>query len=54
MRVSEKQPDGIQFTNLNGKITIVDLDLYCVDDDDDNSNASYESFVSNKKLLEGI
>ena len=45
MGASEKQPNGIQFTNMNGKVTIHDLDPNRADDDNDNnSNASNESF----------
>ena len=40
MGVSEKQPKGIQFMGLDGKITIHHLDLNQADDDDNYSNAS--------------
>ena len=49
MGVSEKQPEGIQFTNLDGKVTILGLDLNRADDDDNNSNVSNKSFVHDKK-----
>ena len=49
MGASEKQLDGIQFTNMNGRVTIHDLDLTRADDDDGNSNAFEESFVHNKE-----
>ena len=49
MGVSEKQPEGIQFTGLDGKITIHDLDLNRADDDDNNSNASNKNFVHDKE-----
>ena len=44
--VSERQSDGIQFTNIDGRVTIYDLDLNC---DDDDSNAFDESFERNDK-----
>ena len=49
MATSENQPDGVQFTNQDGKITIKDLDLNMDDDDDDDSNASDESFVNDQE-----
>ena len=54
MGVSEKQPEGIQFTGLDGKITIHDLDLNRVDDDNDNSNASNKSFVHDKEYQRNL
>ena len=47
MGVSEKQPDGIQFTNMDGRVIIYDLDLNR--DDDDDSNASGKIFQNNNK-----
>ena len=44
MRATEKQPNGIQFTNMDEKVTIHDLDLNRANDDNNNSNASNESF----------
>ena len=44
MGASEKQPDRIQFTNMDGRVAIHDLDLNRVDYEDDRSNASDESF----------
>ena len=46
---SEKQSEGIQLTNMDGRVTIHDLDLNHVDDDDSNSNASDESFDYDKQ-----
>ena len=43
MGEAEDQPEGIQFSNRDGRVTINDLDLN-MDDDDDDSNASDESF----------
>ena len=47
MGALEKQQDRIQFMNMDGKVTIYDLDLNHADDDNDNdknSNAPDESF----------
>ena len=49
MGVSEKQPDGIQFTNMDGRVTIYDLDFKHDDDDDDDNNSSDECFEHNNK-----
>lgn len=53
--VSQKQPEGIQFTNIDGRVTIHNLDLNRAADDcnnDNNSNASDESFDHNKRIPE--
>ena len=44
MGVSEKQPEGVQFTDRDGMTSINNLDLNLNLDNDDNSNASDESF----------
>ena len=44
MGASENQPNGIQFTNMDAKVTIHDLDQNHANDDKDNSNVSDESF----------
>ena len=49
MGVSEKQPEGIQFTNRDSKVSINNLDLNLYNDDN-NSNASDESFVHNDEF----
>ena len=49
MGISEKQPEGVQFTNRDGKVTINDLDLNLDDNDNNNSNASDESFDHDKE-----
>lgn len=54
MGVSEKQPEGIQFTGFDGKITIHDLDLNRADNDDDNSNTSDKGFVHDKGYQKGF
>ena len=46
---SEKQPEDVQFTNKDGRVTINDLDLNLDDNDDDDSNASDESFDHDKE-----
>ena len=46
---SEKQPDGIQFINMDGKVTIHDLDLNRADDDNDASNVSDERLDHDKE-----
>ena len=43
MGASEKQFDGIQFTNMDGKVTIHDLDLNHANDDDNDDNTSNAS-----------
>ena len=43
----EKQPDGIQSTNMDEKFTIHVLDLNCANNDD--SNASDKSFDNDKE-----
>ena len=48
MGISEKHPEGIQFSNIDGRATINDLDLN-MNDDNDNSNASDESFDHDKE-----
>ena len=49
MGTSEKQPDGVQFTNRDGKVTINDLDLNLDDNNDNDINASDESFDHDKE-----
>ena len=49
MRVSEKQLEGIQFMNMDRKVTIHDLDLNRADDDVNNSNTSDERFDHDKE-----
>ena len=45
MGEKEHQPDGIQFSDMHGNITILDLDDNAGDND---SNASDESFTLDK------
>ena len=45
MGVSEEQPEGIQFTNRDDRVTINDLDFNL----DNNSNASDKRFVHNNE-----
>ena len=52
MGTSEKQPEGVQFTNKDGKVTINNLDLNLNDKDDDDSNVSDESFDHDKEYQE--
>ena len=52
MGTSEKQPDRVQFTNRDGRVSINDLDLNLDDDNDDNSNASDKSFDHDKVYQE--
>ena len=49
MGQSEKQPESVQFTDKNGKVTINDLDLNLDDDDNDDSNAYDKSFVNDQE-----
>ena len=49
---SEKQPEGVQFTDKDGKVAINDLYLNLDDDDYDDSNASDESFFNNQEHQE--
>ena len=49
MGTSEKQPERVQFTNRDGRISINVLDVNLDDNDDDDSNASKESFDYNKE-----
>ena len=46
---SEKQPEGVQSTNKDGRVSINNLDLNLDDDNSDDSNASDESFDNDKK-----
>ena len=54
MGTSEKQPEGVQFTNRDDRVSIndLDLDLNLDDDDDDYSNSSDESFDHDKEYQE--
>ena len=52
MRISEKQPEGIQFTDRDGRVSINNFDLDLDDNNDDNSNASDKSFDHNKEYQE--
>ena len=52
MGTSEKQPEVVQFTNRDRRVSINDLDLNLDDDDDDDSNASDESFDHDKEYQE--
>ena len=49
MGTSGKQPEGVQFANRDGRVSINDLDLNLDDNNDDNSNASNESFDHDKE-----
>ena len=44
MGASEKQSEGIQFTNMDERVTIHDLHLNRADNDDDDSNTSGKNF----------
>lgn len=46
------QPEGVQFTNKDGKVTINDLDLNLNNDDDNDSSASDEGFDHDKEYQE--
>lgn len=48
MGVSEKQPNGIQFMNMDMEVTVYNFDLNR-DDNDDDSNASDEIFKHDNK-----
>ena len=53
MGTSEKHPEGVQFTNRDGKVTINDLDLNLNNNnDDDDSNAFNESLDPDKEYQE--
>ena len=47
--ISEKQPEEVQFTNRDNRVSINDLNLNLDNNDDDNSNTSDESFDNNKE-----
>ena len=49
MRISEKQPEGIQFTDRDDRVSINNLDLNLDNNNNDHSNASDESFDHNKE-----
>ena len=54
MGASENQPEGIQFTDMNGKVTINILDLNCANDNDNNSNETEESFDHDKEYQKNL
>ena len=49
MSISEKQPEGVQFTDRDGRVRISDLNLILNDNNNDNSNALDESFDDDKE-----
>ena len=48
MGISEKQPEGIQFTDRYGRVSINDLNFNLDNNDDNDSNTSDESFDQDK------
>ena len=50
--ISKKQPEGVQFTNRDGRGNINNLDLNLDDNDNDDSKASDESFDHDKEYQE--
>ena len=49
IRISEKQPEGVKFTDRDGRVSINDLNLNLDNDNDNDSNASNESFDHDKE-----
>jgi hypothetical protein len=45
---AENQPEGLEFANINGKITLDDF-IKGINDNDNDSNASDDDFVHDKK-----
>ena len=54
MGASVKQLEGIQFTNIDRKVTIHDLDLNRADDCDNDSNTSDDSLDHDKEYQKGF
>ena len=54
MGILEKQPEGVQFTNRDGKVTISNLNLNLDDNNDENSNASDESLIMTKNTKRSL
>ena len=54
MGISEKQPEGVQFKDRDGRVSINDLDLNPVDNNDDSSNTSDKSFDHDKEYQEEL
>ena len=52
MGITEKQPEGIQFIDRDGRVSINNLDLNLDDKNNDNSNAPDESFDYGKEYQE--
>ena len=50
--ISKKQPEGVQFTNRDNRVSINDLDLNLDDNNNDNSNTFDDSFEHNKEYQE--
>lgn len=48
--VFEKQPEGIQFTDRDGRVTIHDFNLNLDDNDDNDGNASDKSLTMTKNI----
>jgi hypothetical protein len=46
---AENQPEGLEFANINGKVTLDDFIEGINDGDDNNSNVSDDDFVHNEK-----
>jgi hypothetical protein len=46
---TENQPEGLEFANINGKVTFDDFIEEINDGDDDNSNASGDDFVHDEE-----
>jgi hypothetical protein len=49
MAEAENQPEGLEFADINGKVTLEDFMDGIDDDDDDDSNASDDDFVHDKE-----
>jgi hypothetical protein len=48
MAEAENQPEGLEFANINGKVTLEDF-MDGIDDDDDDRNVSDDDFVHNEQ-----
>lgn len=49
IKILKKQPEGVQFTNRDGKVSISDLDLNLDNNDNNDSNTSDKRFDHNKE-----
>jgi hypothetical protein len=48
MAEAENQPEGLEFADINGKVTLEDF-MEGIDDDDNDSNASDDDFVHDEE-----